>query len=159
MNWGGLFARAGLFVERRVGEVHVLLVHAFLGQGNSFAEALKMDDFAFPQEADDIVHIRVVGETENVIVGEAGLLLWCDLVRTTYSAFSGIETICNAVDLVLQAFQGFLKALPIHGAVAGGQLGQKEHLVEGAVNLLQALLYTLGLGGIPVLLHLIKFAG
>lgn len=34
-----------------------------------------MDDFAFPQEADDIVHIRVVGETENVVVGEAGLLL------------------------------------------------------------------------------------
>ena len=118
-----------------------------------------MDNLAFPEEANDIIYVRIVRQAENVVIGEARFLLWCDLVRTTYSAFSGIETICNAVDLVLQAFQGFLKALPIHGAVAGGQLGQKEHLVKGAVNFLQALLYTLGLGGIPVLLHLIKFAG
>lgn len=124
-----------------------------------FTKALEVDNFALPQEADDVVHIRVVGETENVVVGESGLLLWCDLVRATYSAFSGIETIRNAVDLVLQAFQGFLKALPVHGAAAGGEFGQKEHLVEGAVNLLQALLYTLGLGGVPVFLHRIKFAG
>lgn len=40
-----------------------------------FAEALEVDDLPLPQEADDIVHIRVVRQAQNVIVGEAGLLL------------------------------------------------------------------------------------
>lgn len=40
-----------------------------------FAEALEMDDFPLPQEADHIAHVGVVGQTEDVIIGEAGFLL------------------------------------------------------------------------------------
>lgn len=65
----------------------------------------------------------------------------------------------NAVDFISQTIQGFLKALPVYAAVTGRQLGQKEHLVEGAVDVIQALLYTLGMGGVPVLLHQMKFVG
>lgn len=49
-----------------------------------FAEALKMDNLPFPQEADSIVDIRVVAETEDIVVGDAGFLLCCGLVRTTF---------------------------------------------------------------------------
>ena len=33
-----------LFVEGRVGEVHVFLIHLFLSQAETLAEALEMDD-------------------------------------------------------------------------------------------------------------------
>ena len=79
-----------LFVKRGVGEVDIFLVHALLRQAQSLAEALEVDNLPLPQEADHVIHIRIVGQAENVVVGEAGLLLWCDLVRTTFSAFSGI---------------------------------------------------------------------
>ena len=76
--------RAGLFVKRGIGEVHIFLVHALLGQGDCLAETLEMDNFALAQETDDVVDIRVIGEAENVVIGESGLLLWCGLVRTTF---------------------------------------------------------------------------
>ncbi len=51
------------------------------------AKPLEMDDFSLPQEADDVVHVRVIGQAQNVVVGDAGFLLWCDLVRTTFFLF------------------------------------------------------------------------
>ena len=79
--------QAGLFVKRGVGKVHIFLIHALFGQGDCLAKALEMDDFALTQEADDVVDIRIVGEAENVVVGESGLLLCCDLVKTTFQLF------------------------------------------------------------------------
>lgn len=73
-----------LFVECRVGEVHVFLVHFLLGQLDGFAEALEMDNLPFPEEANDVIYVRVVGQAKDVVIGEAGLLFWCDLVRTTF---------------------------------------------------------------------------
>ena len=35
-----------------------------------------MNNFPFPQEFDHIIHIRVIAEPQNVIVGCSGLLLW-----------------------------------------------------------------------------------
>ena len=69
---------AGLLVEGRIGEVDVFLIHALLGQGDGLTEALEVDDLPLTQEADHIVDIRVVGEAENIVIGKAGLLLWCD---------------------------------------------------------------------------------
>lgn len=34
-----------------------------------------MDDLPFPQKTDDVVHIRVIGQAEDVVVGKAGFLL------------------------------------------------------------------------------------
>lgn len=71
----------GSSVEGGVGEVDVFLIHAFLGQGDGFAEALEVDDLPFTQEADDVVDVRIVGETKDVVVGEAGFLLCRQVLR------------------------------------------------------------------------------
>ena len=44
-----------------------------------------MNDLPFPEEADGIAHIRLLHQTQNVVVGGAGFLLWGDLVSTTYT--------------------------------------------------------------------------
>ena len=49
-----------------------------------------MDDLPLAQETDDIVHIRAVGEAQDVIVSRARLLFCCYCTRTT-----GIRTIEN----------------------------------------------------------------
>ena len=85
-----------------------------------FAKALEMDDFPLTQETDHIVDVRIVGQAEDVVIGKTGFLFWCDLVRTTFSVFGRIQAVRDAVDLVLQVFQGFLEAPPVHIAVAGG---------------------------------------
>ena len=63
-----------LLVKSGVGEVHIFLIQALFGKGDGFAKTLEMDNFTFAQEADDIVDIRIIGEAENVVVGESGLL-------------------------------------------------------------------------------------
>ena len=40
-----------------------------------------MDDFPLPQEADHVVDVRVVGQAEDVVVGEAGFLLRRQILR------------------------------------------------------------------------------
>lgn len=39
-----------------------------------FTKALEVDDLPLPQEADDIVYVGIVAETQDVIVGDPGLL-------------------------------------------------------------------------------------
>ena len=48
------------------------------------AEALEVDDRPLPQEADHVVHIRVITETQDIVIGEAGFLLCCNGVRATF---------------------------------------------------------------------------
>ena len=79
--------RGSPFVEGGIGKVDILGVHLVLAQPQAFAEALEVDDLPLPEEADDVVHVRVVGQAENVVVGLSGLLFWCDLVRTTCLLF------------------------------------------------------------------------
>ena len=76
-----------LFVKGRVDQIDVFLVHPVLRQPQSLAEALEVDDFPGPQELDDIIDIRIIAQTKDVIVCRAGLLLWCDGVRTTCFRF------------------------------------------------------------------------
>ena len=49
-----------------------------------FAETLEVDDFPLSQETDDIVDVRVVGKAEDIVVGEAGFLLWCNHKSATW---------------------------------------------------------------------------
>ena len=72
-----------LLVEAGVDIVDVLFVQPVLDQPQSLAEALEVDDLPGAQKFDDVVDIRVVGKPQNVVVGDAGLLLCCDRVRTT----------------------------------------------------------------------------
>lgn len=76
--------RSGGSVEGGVGEVDVFGVHFLLAQAQAFSETLEVNDLPLPQKADDVVHVRVVGQTEDVVIGDPGLLFCCAFVRTTF---------------------------------------------------------------------------
>ena len=105
-----------------------------------FAEALEVDDFPFPQEADHVVHIRIVRQAQDVVVGKAGLLLWCNHESaTSCRKWRKIKSngVRNAIDFVLKAFQRLLQRSPVYVQIAGGQAGQGQHLLQSALNLAQ----------------------
>ena len=74
-----------------------------------FAKTLEMDDLPFPQKPDDVVHIRVIGQAEDVVVGKAGFLLCCDLARTTFVGLSDV----TATEHILQG-QGMFPNVSAH---------------------------------------------
>ena len=59
-----------------------------------------MHHLPLAQEFDDVVYIRIVAQTEDVVVGHPGLLLWCDLVRTTFfvDGIGFLYVVCYYVD-------------------------------------------------------------
>lgn len=63
--------------------VHILLIQLFAQQLYGFAEPLEMHDLPFPQELDHIIHIRVVAEPKNVVIGDPRFLLCCNAVWDT----------------------------------------------------------------------------
>lgn len=88
-------------VEGRIGKVDVVFLrHAVLGQTQALTEPLEVDHLPLAQELDDVVHVRVVAEAEDVVVGHPGLLLWCDLVRTTFfvDGIGFLYVVCYYVD-------------------------------------------------------------
>lgn len=80
----GLGLYGGLLVKSRVGEVDVFRVHLFLAKPQALAKPLEVHDLPLPQEADDVVDVRIVGKTQNVVIGEAGFLFCRDGVRTAF---------------------------------------------------------------------------
>ena len=64
-----------LLIERGIHVVHIFLVHFIFCQSESFAEALEVNDLSLPQEFDDIVHVGVVGQPQNIVIGFPRLLL------------------------------------------------------------------------------------
>ena len=93
-----------LLIEGRVDEVEILLVHLLLGQAQALAEALEMHDLPGPQELDDIIDVRVVGQAQDVVIGDPGLLL-------------GVLVLCHVGDHV--ALDGHGRRVP-RGAGGGG---------------------------------------
>lgn len=89
-----------LFIEGRVGKIDILLIESLFGQLNGFAEPLEVHDFPLPQKADHVIHIRIIGQAEDIVVGEARFLLWCDLVRTTFfvDGIGFLYVVCYYVD-------------------------------------------------------------
>ena len=73
-----------LSVKAGVDIVDVFFVQPILDQSQPFTEALEVDDFTGSQKFNDVVDIRIIGKTQNVVVGDAGLLLCCDRARTTF---------------------------------------------------------------------------
>ena len=63
------------FVKGRVSKVDVSCVHLLFAQAQTLAKSLEVDNFPLSQKTDDVVDIWVIGKAENVIIGEAGLLL------------------------------------------------------------------------------------
>ena len=73
----GASAPAGRFLclDRRIIEIYVPAVEVLAQLLDRLAEALEMHDLPRAEEADDVVHIRIVRQAQNVIIRRAGLLL------------------------------------------------------------------------------------
>ena len=57
----GVFMPASfLLIESRIDRVKVLLIHFLYRSSQALAKALIVNDLPFPQEADHVVHIRVI---------------------------------------------------------------------------------------------------
>ena len=69
---------AAIFSDIKSGVhiVYVLLVQLFPEQLHCLAEPLEVNNFPFPEELDHIVHIRIVGQPQNIVIGNPSLLLW-----------------------------------------------------------------------------------
>ena len=70
-------------VDGGVHGVDISLVQLPAQQLDGLAKPLEVDDLPLPQELDDIVHIRIIAEPENVVVGYSCLLLWHAAKLTT----------------------------------------------------------------------------
>ena len=81
----GLALGHSVLVEGGVVEIYIFLILLFLYQTQTLTKALVVDDFPLAQEANDVVHVRIVGQTQDVVVGLASLLLCCVLIGTTFS--------------------------------------------------------------------------
>ena len=64
-------------------EEPVFLIQMISGDFQCFTEPLEVYHFPFPQEPQRCQNIRVFCQIDEVFIGAAGFLLWCDLVRTT----------------------------------------------------------------------------
>ena len=62
-------------IKFRIDGIEVSAVKSVLNKSESFAETLEVDDFTLTKEADRVYDIRVIGKTQNVIVGKTGFLL------------------------------------------------------------------------------------
>ena len=50
----------------------------------AFAKSLEVHDLPLAQEFDRLIYVRVIlAQSEDVVVGRPGFLLWGDFVRTT----------------------------------------------------------------------------
>ena len=72
-------------VEGWIEGIEVPGVQIILEHPKRFPEALEVYDFPFPQEPDGVCHLGILHQSEDIIVGGAGFLLWGDLVSTTYT--------------------------------------------------------------------------
>lgn len=65
-----------LQIDSGIHAVDIPLVQLPPEHFHGFSESLEMDDLPLPEELDDIVHIRIIAEPQNVVVGDPRLLLW-----------------------------------------------------------------------------------
>ena len=62
-------------IERGIADVEVLGVQVILGDAQSIPEPLVMHDLPLAEELDGLSYVGIVAEAEDVVVGDAGLLL------------------------------------------------------------------------------------
>ena len=81
---GGSFVRSRS-VKRRVIGVVVLRVYLVLHDTQGVAEALEVVDLALAEVFDGVADVGVVDEAQDIVVGDARLLFWCNHIRTNFS--------------------------------------------------------------------------
>ena len=72
-------------VKLGIEGVEVSGIQFILYQAERLAEALEVHHLSGAQEADGVRYIRgVYAETQDIVVGSAGLFFCCNLIRTTF---------------------------------------------------------------------------
>ena len=69
-----------LHIKRWVHTINILLIEFFSEQLHCLTESLEVDNLTFPQEFDYIVHIWIITQTENIIIGHTRFLLSCQIL-------------------------------------------------------------------------------
>ena len=64
-----------LQIDSGIHAVDIALVELPPQQLDGLAKPLEVDDLPLPEEFDDIIHIRVIGKPQDVVIGHASLLL------------------------------------------------------------------------------------
>lgn len=95
---GGRLFAVWIQVEFRIDRIEILAVQVILDNSQGFAETLIMHNLPLPEELDRIADFRVFYKTQDVVIGCAGFLLCCDLVKTTAA-----ENLEKALFFVVQA--------------------------------------------------------
>lgn len=73
------------FVKSRIVGIEILRIERVLRNTHCITETLKVNDFALTQKANRIAHIWVVYQPQNIVIGRACLLLWCNHIRANFS--------------------------------------------------------------------------
>ena len=68
-------------IKRRIHIIHVSLVQLFPQQLNGFTEPLEMDNLPFPQKFDHVIDIRIITDSQNIVIGNSCLLFCCQIFR------------------------------------------------------------------------------
>ena len=79
-------------VKAGIDGIKIAAVQGVLDGFQRLAEALEMDDLPFTQKTDGRDHVRVVHQTQNIVIGGAGFLLCCGFAGTTFQKFQCIST-------------------------------------------------------------------
>ncbi len=69
------------FVKSRVERIEIAAVQMLLNRAEGFTKPLEMDDLTFPEEADGITDFRVFDDAEDIVVGGAGFLFCCQILK------------------------------------------------------------------------------
>ena len=70
-----------LHVKGWIHAIDILLIQLLAQQFHRFTKPLEVHDFSLPQEFDDVVDIRIIGQTQNIVIGDTGFLLRCQIFR------------------------------------------------------------------------------
>ena len=70
-----LLLSSAVLVKRGVAGVKVFGVEIFLRRSQSIGEALIVNYLTLTQELDNVIHVGIIREPQNVVIGRASLLL------------------------------------------------------------------------------------
>ena len=85
-------------VKLRIECIEVFGIQFILNDAECFTESLEVHDFPCTQEAYRVAYFLVMDKAEDIVIGGAGFLFCCDLVKTTAA-----ENLEKALFFVVQA--------------------------------------------------------
>ena len=89
-------------IDGRIHAVDIALIQLPTQQLDGLTEPLEMDDLPLPKELDDVIDVRIIAESENVVIGCTGLLLWHATKSTTIDNWLfGDKRLISAILLLL----------------------------------------------------------